>query len=90
MGLREANQYFSRAIRAVRRGGEVTLTERGRPIAVIRPLTPPRAGNAALERMAEEGLLRLAQEPGVPRPGRGVRLRGEAISRTLRRERDER
>lgn len=38
LGLREANQQFSKAIRAVRAGQEVLLTERGRPIAVITPL----------------------------------------------------
>jgi antitoxin (DNA-binding transcriptional repressor) of toxin-antitoxin stability system len=34
LGLREANQRFSKAIRAVRAGKEVVLTER--PIAVIK------------------------------------------------------
>ena len=34
LGLREANQRFSRTMQAVRRGEEVVLTERGRPIAV--------------------------------------------------------
>jgi prevent-host-death family protein len=38
MGLREVNQRFSKAIKAVKAGKEVVLTERGKPIAVIRPL----------------------------------------------------
>jgi prevent-host-death family protein len=38
LGLREANQRFSKAIRAVRAGREVVLTERGHPIAVIKPI----------------------------------------------------
>jgi prevent-host-death family protein len=40
MGLREANQCFSRAMKAVKQGKEVVLTERGKPIAVIKPLEP--------------------------------------------------
>ena len=40
LGLREANQRFSQAVRAVKAGEEVVLTERGRPIAVIKPLAP--------------------------------------------------
>ena len=36
LGLREANQHFSKAIKAVRGGKEVILTERGRPIAIIK------------------------------------------------------
>ena len=38
LGLREANQHFSKAIKAVRAGKEVVLTERGQPIAVIKPI----------------------------------------------------
>jgi prevent-host-death family protein len=38
LGLREANQKFSKAIKAVKAGKEVVLTERGKPIAVIKPL----------------------------------------------------
>ena len=37
MGLREANQRVSRAVKAVKAGREVVLTERGRPITVIKP-----------------------------------------------------
>ena len=33
MGLREANQSFSKAIKAVKAGKDVILTERGKPIA---------------------------------------------------------
>ena len=35
LGLREANQKFSQAIKAVRQGQEVVLTDRGKPFAVI-------------------------------------------------------
>jgi len=35
MGLREANQRFSRAIKAVKAGQEVVLTERGTPLAIF-------------------------------------------------------
>jgi prevent-host-death family protein len=36
MGLREAKQSFSKAIKAVKAGKDVILTERGKPIAVIK------------------------------------------------------
>ena len=60
LGLREANQQFSRAIKAVRAGREVVLTERGRPIAVIKPVKTEDAQDARLQAMADEGLQRLA------------------------------
>jgi antitoxin (DNA-binding transcriptional repressor) of toxin-antitoxin stability system len=38
LGLRETNQHFSKAIKAVKAGKEVVLTERGKPIAVTKTL----------------------------------------------------
>ena len=57
MGLREANQKFSKAIKAVKSGREVVLTERGKPIAVIKPLAPATTFESAIARMIAEGRL---------------------------------
>ena len=38
IGLRDANQQFSRLMKAVRRGREVLLTDRGKPLAVVKPI----------------------------------------------------
>ena len=38
VGLREANQHFSRIMHRVRAGEEVVLTERGEPFARIVPI----------------------------------------------------
>jgi prevent-host-death family protein len=90
MGLREANQHFSKAIKAVKAGREVVLTERGKPIAVIRPLPAPGSWEAGLRRLEAAGLLRPASRPRPMRPIRPITLKGEPLSETLRRERDER
>src|SRR6266436_3007297 len=74
MGLREANQKFSKAIRAVKAGEEVVLTERGKPIAVIRPLARANGDEAALRRLEAAGLLRRATKPARMVPLRRVRL----------------
>ena len=39
VGLREANMHFSKYIKLVKKGREIVLTERGVPIAAIRPVT---------------------------------------------------
>lgn len=87
LGLREANQRFSRTMQAVRRGEEVVLTERGRPIAVIRPVAgaAPDSEAAALRRMVEEGLVVAPAEPGpMPAPRwRPVAVEGKPVSRTI-------
>src|SRR3990167_1734848 len=89
MGLREANQHFSKAIRAVKAGKEVVLTERGRPIAVISPLNAS-GEEAALRRMEAVGLLRRATRRGPMPPVRRMRIRGKPLSVTIREDRDAR
>ncbi len=90
LGLREANQKFAQAIRAVRSGQEVVLTDRGRPIAVIKPLATD-CEAARLEAMAASGLITRAERPGpMPRPRwRPETVTGEPMSETVRRDRDE-
>lgn len=88
MGLREANQRFSRAIQAVKAGREVVLTERGEPIAVIRPLS--RRLQARLQELEAAGLLRPPTRAGRMRPWRPRPIRGRPITITLREERTSR
>ena len=76
MGLREANQNFSKAIKAVKDGQEVVLTERGKPIATIKPFKVKQNGDAVVRRLEEAGLLRPAQKKSpmpawTPRPLKG-------------------
>jgi len=88
MGLREANQRFSQAIKAVRAGQEVILTERGTPIAVIRPLPRSVSPGEALRRLEAVGILRRAAKR-TPMPSWKPRpIRGESIVQTLREERE--
>ena len=68
MGLREANQSFSKAIKAVKAGKDVVLTERGKPIAVIKPLRLDEDMNSILRQLEAEGLLRRGPKSGEPMP----------------------
>jgi prevent-host-death family protein len=92
LGLRQANQQFSKAIKAVRAGKEVVLTERGRPIAVIKPLSQPDTQEAALQAMADEGLLTLPSRRGpMPSPRwRPVKIKGTPLSQTIIEDREDR
>ncbi len=65
IGLREANQSFSKAIKAVK---EVILTERGKPIAVIKPLERKDKPEAMMQRLEAEGILRSGPKSGKPMP----------------------
>jgi prevent-host-death family protein len=91
MGLREANQQFSKAMKAVRAGQEVVLTERGKPIAVIKPLREPAGIEAAVRRMEASGLLIPARVRRPLPPARPIiKIRGKPLSATLSELRDSR
>jgi prevent-host-death family protein len=92
LGLREANQHFSRAIRAVRGGKEVVLTDRGRPIAIITPVKEEQSEESALKTMADEGLITLPSRRGPTPPPRWkpVSVKGKPLSRTILEDREDR
>ena len=92
LGLREANQRFSKAIKAVRAGKEVVLTERGHPIAVIKPIKKEDAQEAALQAMADEDLITPASRKGpMPAPRwRPVKIKGKPVSQTIIDNREDR
>ena len=62
------------------------LTDRGRPIAVIKPIKDEDGGRAvALQAMAEEGLIALPDRKGpMPAPRwRPVKVKGAPVSKTI-------
>ena len=90
LGLREANQQFSKAVKAVKEGKEVILTERGKPIAVIKPLSQAKTVDATIRRLEAEGILRPALKRGpMPVWRSPVRIKGKPLSETIREERAE-
>ena len=89
LGLREANQHFSKAIKAVKAGKEVVLTERGKPIAVIKPLPQSDDVEATLDRLAAAGVLTRATKRGPLPPFRPRRIKGAPLSQTISEDRDE-
>ena len=90
LGLREANQHFSKAIKAVRTGKDVILTERGRPIAVIKPIKEEHRQDAVLKRMADEGLITLPSRMGPLPRFEPIRIKGKPLSQTIIEDRDDR
>jgi len=90
LGLREANQHFSRMVKIIKQGEEVILTDRGRPIAMVTPLGGGATWGVRLDRLARAGLIRLPGEPGRIGPAKPVRARGKPASQILSEEREER
>jgi len=90
LGLREANQHFSKAIKAVRTGKDVILTERGQPIAVIKPIKAEHDQDAVLRRMADDGLITLPSRKGPLPRFEPIRIKGKPLSQTIIEDRDDR
>ena len=94
VGLRDANHNFSRLMRAVRRGTEVVLIERGRPVARLTRIEP--TGQEAetvadlLRRLNEQGLVRCAAKAGPLPAWKPRKISGAPLSETVRVEREDR
>ena len=58
-GVAELKAHLSRYLSSVKEGEEVTVTERGRPIARLVPLDPVAGREARLQRLARAGLVKL-------------------------------
>ena len=90
MGLREANQNFSKAIKAIKSGKAIVLTERGKPIATITPIVDEDKEDDELQPLRDEGFLVGRREGGVMRKGaKPLHMTGPSISKILRKERNE-
>jgi len=58
-GVAELKAHLSRYLALVKEGEEVTVTERGRPIARLVPLGAEAGHEARLQRLARAGLVKL-------------------------------
>ena len=89
VGLREANQRFSQLVKAVKLGREVILTERGKPVVVMRPARALAGEEAAVRDLEAAGLLRVGPRAGAlpafaPRP-----IKGRPLSDTIQEARND-
>lgn len=90
MGLREANQQFSRLVKAVKQGKEVLLTERGKPLAVVKLIEEPGDAQATVRRLESVGLLRAASKRRALPVWSARSIRGVPVSHTVMKDREER
>ncbi|MBI4745901.1 MAG: type II toxin-antitoxin system prevent-host-death family antitoxin [Deltaproteobacteria bacterium] len=82
VGLREANMHFSKYLKIVRDGQDVIVTERGTPVAIIKPLIKEGTPEDKIRRLEEQGLLRRAAKGRLPL-GRPITIAGKSLSETL-------
>ncbi len=88
--LREANQQFSRLVKAVKPGEEVRLTERGKPLAVVKWIERHGDAHAVVRRLETIGLICAASKCRALPVWSARPIRGVPVSRTVMKDRAER
>ncbi len=85
VGVRELKNRLTRYLRETKKGGEIVVTERGNPIAVIQPIGQGRRASsleARLAGLAARGVVTLPSRK--PRKGgRLITVKGTPLSRTV-------
>ncbi len=85
VGVRDLKNGLTRYLRQTKRGEEIVVTERGRPVAVIQPIrgvTKSEKLETRLAALAAEGLLILPTRKRLSRI-RMVSVKGPSVSQTV-------
>lgn len=95
VGLREANHHFSRLMKTVRGGAEVILTERGRPVARLIPISESDDADTgsvarAIRRLEAQGILSAATKNGRLPRWSPRKIVGVPLAQTIEAEREQR
>lgn len=90
VGARELKNRLGRYLRQVQTGETILITERGRPVAELRPLSPAAIElDVQLQRLAAQGVVRLPTRRKSPKIQR-VTLPGPPLSQTIVEDREDR
>ena len=90
VGARELRKRLGTYLRQVQQGTRIEVTERGRPVAELRPIEPARSEvEERLQRLAAEGVITLGT--GRPlRPFKPIKITGPPLSETIIEDREDR
>lgn len=89
VGIRELRDNLTHYLAKVRRGQEIVVTDRGRPVAVVRPVREKQTLEDRLRRLEAEGKVKMPKRWAPLKPYRGRPLRGRLLSELVLEERDQ-
>lgn len=92
VGSRELKNRLGRYLAQVERGETIVVTDRGRPVARLAPVSPEGPDQKTLEEVLKElaaaGHIRLALQPRRPARRKLIRAKGKPLSRTILEDRE--
>jgi prevent-host-death family protein len=90
VGARELKTRLGSYLREVRRGRTIVVTDRGEPVAELRPIVLAKTGGeAALDRLVALGRLSRTSKVPLP-PFRPIRRKGPSLSSAILEDREDR
>lgn len=87
-GIKEVRDHFTQYIRRVSEGEEVVVTERGRPVALLKPIPMGLTIDERLEIASLKGLIRLPQKKGSLPAHPKIELTGRLVTEIILEERE--
>ncbi|PYM27968.1 MAG: hypothetical protein DMD78_01015 [Candidatus Rokuibacteriota bacterium] len=91
VGVARLKAELSRYLAVAKHGGEVVITERGRPVAKLVALRETEDSESRRQRLARAGVLILGRgrlRPSLRKPPRGPKSAGDGVLRALLEERE--
>ncbi len=89
VGIRDAKIHLSKFLKIVQKGGEVILTDRGRPVGKIVPIQKEDLPlPARIKRLEDQGLLEACPEKGRKKVPAPIPVPDDIAQRFLREDRE--
>jgi prevent-host-death family protein len=89
IGARELKVRLGKYLRQVRQGRTLVVTDRGQPVAELRPMSGPGGTDAVLARLEAEGVVTRPTANGL-RPFHPIETRGPSLSTAVVEDREDR
>ena len=86
VGVRDLKNKLTEYLNVVKKGGQVIVTDRGKPVAIIHDLTGVEADagqEEILASLAASGKIRLPVRAGGVKKFDGVAIKGKSITKTI-------
>jgi len=87
-GVKEVRDHFTQYLRRIKKGTEIIVTERGRPVALLKPIPDGVSLQEKLELAAMKGLIHLPLKAGNISTHKKIKLKGKSLAVLILEERE--